>query len=102
VFTLAGWVIASLGMRLYVENVADYNATYGSIGAVIVLMLWLYLNAGTLLVGAEINAVIAGLRAEPAPGGRRTMLTPTGAPDAGVGRGPLARTPKEFPLTRRP
>ena len=63
VFTLAGWIVASLGMRLYVENVADYNATYGSIGAVIVLMLWLYLIAATLLVGAEINAVIASTSA---------------------------------------
>jgi membrane protein len=46
-------------MRIYVANFADYNATYGSIGAVIILMLLLYLSAAMLLVGAEINAVIA-------------------------------------------
>lgn len=59
VFALTGWVAASLGMRAYVGNFADYNATYGSIGAVILLMVWLYLVAVMLLVGAEINAVIA-------------------------------------------
>jgi membrane protein len=59
VVALTGWVAASLGMRIYVASFADYNATYGSIGAVIVLMFWLYLIAAMLLVGAEINAVIA-------------------------------------------
>jgi membrane protein len=59
VIAIAGWVVAALGMRVYVGNFADYNATYGSIGAVIILMLLLYLSAAMLLVGAEINAVIA-------------------------------------------
>jgi membrane protein len=59
VVAITGWVVASLGMRIYVANFADYNATYGSIGAVIILMLLLYLSAAMLLVGAEINAVIA-------------------------------------------
>jgi membrane protein len=63
VCALAGWVVASLGMRLYVGNFANYNAAYGSIGAVIVLMVWLYLIAGMLLVGAEINAVIVRVNA---------------------------------------
>jgi len=58
VVAITGWVVASLGMRIYVANFADYNATYGSIGAVIILMLLLYLSAAMLLVGAEINAVI--------------------------------------------
>lgn len=59
VVAITGWVVASLGIRVYVGNFADYNATYGSIGAVIVLMLLLYLSAAMLLVGAEVNAVIA-------------------------------------------
>src|SRR5437762_594649 len=46
------------GLRLYVSRFADYNATYGSIGGVILLMLWLYLSGAALLLGAEINAVI--------------------------------------------
>ena len=59
VVAITGCVVASLAMRVYVGNFADYNATYGSIGAVIVLMLLLYLSAAMLLVGAEINAAIA-------------------------------------------
>jgi membrane protein len=58
VVATTGCVVASLAMRVYVGNFADYNATYGSIGAVIVLMLLLYLSAAMLLVGAEINAAI--------------------------------------------
>lgn len=60
VFALTGWVAVSLGPRAYVAHFVDYNATYGSTGAVILLMVWLYLSAGMLLLGAEINAVIAG------------------------------------------
>jgi membrane protein len=59
VIAITGWVLASLAMRVYVGSFADYNATYGSIGAVIILMLLLYLSAAMLLLGAEINAVIA-------------------------------------------
>ncbi len=52
------WVGASLAFNFYVRNFADYNATYGSVGAVIVLLLYLYISAAVLLFGAEINAVI--------------------------------------------
>jgi membrane protein len=52
------WVAASLGFKFYVANFADYNATYGSLGGVIVLMLWFYLTGVAILVGAEMNAEI--------------------------------------------
>ena len=52
------WLAMSYGLRLYVSNFTDYGATYGSIGGVILLMLWLYLTGVALLVGAEINAEI--------------------------------------------
>jgi len=52
------WLIASLGFKLYVANFADYNATYGSIGGVIVLLLWLYISSLAILAGAEMNAEI--------------------------------------------
>lgn len=52
-------IAASLGFKMYATNFADYDATYGSIGAVIVLMLWFYLAALALLVGAEIEALRA-------------------------------------------
>jgi membrane protein len=58
VFALVGWLGASLLLRLYVEFVGNYEATYGSIGGVMLLMLWLYLSGVTLLVGAEIDAEI--------------------------------------------
>src|SRR5438445_616013 len=58
------WLAMSYGLRLYVSHFADYNATYGSIGGVILLMLWLYLSGAALLLGAEINAVIEQAAAE--------------------------------------
>ncbi len=52
------WLVASLAFKLYLSNFADYNATYGSLGGVIVLMLWFYLTALAVLVGSEMNAEI--------------------------------------------
>jgi membrane protein len=52
------WLAASVGFRLYVQNFADYSAVYGTIGGVIVLMLWFYLAGFALLVGAELNSEI--------------------------------------------
>ncbi len=50
------WIGATLGFGLYVANFGDYNATYGSLGAVIVFLTWLYLTAYILLMGGELNA----------------------------------------------
>jgi membrane protein len=55
-------IAASLGFALYTANFADYGATYGSIGAVIVLMLWLYIAGLAILVGAEINVLLEQYR----------------------------------------
>ncbi len=52
-------ILASLGFLGYVKNFAHYQATYGSIGAVMMLMLWLYIAGLVILVGSEINAVLA-------------------------------------------
>ena len=57
-FALAAWLAMSFGLRFWVSRFADYSATYGSIGGVILLMLWLYLTSVVLLVGAEIDAEI--------------------------------------------
>ena len=52
------WVIVSLAFKYYVANFADYNATYGAVGGVIVLLLWFYISGLAILVGAEMNAEI--------------------------------------------
>ena len=51
-------IVTSLAFRFYVTGFSDYNATYGSLGAVIVLLLWLYITGLVILVGSEINALI--------------------------------------------
>ena len=52
------WLVATLGFGLYVANFGDYNATYGSLGAVIVFLTWLYLTAYVMLLGAELDSIL--------------------------------------------
>ncbi|HEV3475851.1 MAG TPA: YihY/virulence factor BrkB family protein, partial [Rubrobacteraceae bacterium] len=55
---------ASVALNLYAANIARYDQVYGQLGAVVVLMLWLYVTGLTVLIGAEINAVLARLAEE--------------------------------------
>lgn len=52
------WILASVGFNIYVSNFGNYNAMYGSIGTVIILLLYLFISAAVLLLGAELNAVL--------------------------------------------
>lgn len=59
--SLAGvvlWLLASYGFRIYLQYFDRYSVTYGSLGAVIVLLLWFYLTGAAILVGGKVNAVI--------------------------------------------
>jgi membrane protein len=58
VCAVIGWILASLGFAYYVNNFGSYNATYGSIGAVIVLLTWMYVTGFFILVGGELNSEI--------------------------------------------
>jgi membrane protein len=58
IFATVLWLLTSLGFKFYIANFTSYNATYGAIGSVIVLMLWFYVSALAVLVGAELNAEI--------------------------------------------
>ena len=52
------WIAASLGFGFYVSNFGNYNAMYGGIGAMIVLLVFFYISSAVLLLGAELNATI--------------------------------------------
>ena len=66
VAALAGWLLVSGAYSYYVENFAHYSVIYGTLGTVIVLLVWLNLTAIVLIMGAEINGAILSLRREKA------------------------------------
>lgn len=76
-FATALWLIVSAGFSYYVAHFADYDRIYGSLGAVVVLLFWLYLSFYIVLLGAEINAELElqtaqdTTRGKPRPMGRR-------------------------------
>jgi membrane protein len=53
------FMVTTLGFNYYVNHFASYNALYGSIGTLIVIMMWFYFNALVLIIGFELNASIA-------------------------------------------
>lgn len=64
VMGVALWLVVSFGFSLYLSYFNSYNATYGSLGAVIILMLWFYLTGAAILIGGEINSEIEHAAAE--------------------------------------
>lgn len=69
------WLATTWGFTQYVEQFGRYNVTYGSIGGVVVLLLWLYLTGLIFIIGGEVNAVLEQAQAEvDAPEGRAAPL----------------------------
>lgn len=69
------WLVVSIGFSWYLENFANYNATYGSLGAVIGFMIWTWISVIILLVGAELNAELE----------HQTAIDTTHGPDRPMG-----------------
>lgn len=67
------WLLASAAFNYYVSSFADFNATYGGIGAIIVLLLYFFISSAVLLFGAELNAVIEHRSSEGKNPGEKTM-----------------------------
>jgi membrane protein len=79
VFAATTWIIVSLGFSYYLARFANYDATYGSLGAVIGLMMWMWLSAIVVLAGAELNAEIEHQTARDTTEGRPKPLGARGA-----------------------
>ncbi len=88
VVATAGWLLASLGFSLYVDNFGRYSRTYGALAGVAILMLWLWITALIVLVGAEINAeaeqqtIRDTTVGDPRPIGERNAVKADAWPDA--------------------
>lgn len=70
------WLAGSAGFSWYVANFASYNETYGTLGAVVILLMWFYLTAYIVLIGAELNAQME----------HQTVRDTTDPPDQPLGR----------------
>lgn len=76
IFALLGLIAATAGFAFYATNFAGYNATYGALGSVVVLLMWLYIAAFVLMLGAELNAELE----------RQTARDSTRGPDRPMGQ----------------
>jgi membrane protein len=66
------WLLASFGFSVYVRNFSSYDVSYGALGGVIVLLMWMWISAQVILLGAEINALLEHKSPEgKAPGAKR-------------------------------
>ncbi len=62
IFTTIGWIVTSLLFSYYVSNFGSYAITYGSLGGVIILLVWLFISSIIIVLGGEINATLEDLR----------------------------------------
>lgn len=61
VFTTLGWIVTSSIFSYYVNNFGNYSKTYGSLGGIVILLIWLYLSSIIIILGGEINATIRAI-----------------------------------------
>jgi membrane protein len=102
-FATTVWLFASAAFSLYVSNFANYDKTYGSLGAVIILLFWLYISFYIVLLGAEINAELELQTAEDTTIGRPKPMGRRGAFVADhVAGGPQGDRRPVSPVTRDP
>lgn len=73
------WLAATLGFGFYAARFGDYNATYGSLGAVVVLLMWLFVSSYAILVGAAVNAEVERQTATDSTTGRPRPMGTRGA-----------------------
>lgn len=73
------WIVGSVGFSVYVSNFGSYGETYGSLGAVIVLMLWLVVTAFAIILGAEINSELEAQTAKDSTVGHAQPMGTRGA-----------------------
>lgn len=84
VFSLAAWMVLSAAYSFYVENFANYSVIYGALGTMIVLLIWLYLTAVVLIMGAELNDTLLTMRDERTAGRlRKRRKTSPGTSETG-------------------
>src|SRR5690606_33581766 len=57
IFSTVGWIASSIGFSFYVNNFGNYTLMYGSLGVIIVLIIWFYLTGAVLIIGGEINGL---------------------------------------------
>jgi membrane protein len=73
------WLVGSVAFSFYVQNFASYNKTFGSLGAVVVLLMWFYLSAFIVCLGAELNAELEYQTARDSTTGRERPIGDRGA-----------------------
>jgi len=84
ILAVVTWIVASAAFGLYVANFGSYNKTYGSLGAIIIFLVWLWLSNAAILLGAELNAeLVRGRQIEAGhPADDEPFLPPRSDPDA--------------------
>ena len=94
-FVALAWLLLTLGFGLYVSNFGNYDATYGSLGAVIVLLTWLYLSSYVVLFGAELNSELEHQTARDTTSGAPAQMGQRGAWVADHVAGEAAEEPEQ-------